>query len=153
MVRFNTQLCLGLLPATAIATASALLGHGVHHATYYHHHYRCPSLAFGRPSHLLSGEPSVKNLSRPPPLQSSLKIGSETRPQELATAPSSLLESVAAVASDVDGTLTTPDVTVSHRTVSAVKAVLNSEVLFFPATGKVKLSGRAHHLGVFLKSI
>lgn len=148
MVRLSVQLCLGLLPVTAMA----LLGHGVRHATYYHHHYRRISLAFGRSSHLSSGEPSVEQSSRPSPLQSTVEIGSEARPQELATAPSSLLESVAAVASDVDGTLTTPDVTVSHRTVSAVKAVLDSEVLFFPATGKVKLSGRAHHLVVFLKS-
>lgn len=139
MVRFNVQLCLGLLPATAVATSSALLGRGVHCATYYHHYCRRPSLAFSRSSHLSSGESSGEQPSRLPPLQSTPKAGLEAWPQELATAPSSLLESVAAVASDVDGTLTTPDVTVSHRTVSAVKAVLDSEVLFFPATGKVKL--------------
>lgn len=64
--------------------------------------------------------------------------------QELATAPESLLASIVAVASDVDGTLTRKDSTVSQRTKDAIKAVLDSDLLFFPATGKVRAVGGTH---------
>ncbi|CAM9538817.1 unnamed protein product, partial [Hapterophycus canaliculatus] len=45
---------------------------------------------------------------------------------------------VRAVASDVDGTLTTPEVTVTERTKQAIKAVMDSGLTFFPATGKTR---------------
>lgn len=47
------------------------------------------------------------------------------------------MSTVEAVASDVDGTLTTPEVTVTSRTKEAIKAVMDSGLVFFPATGKV----------------
>lgn len=58
--------------------------------------------------------------------------------QELEVVSPTLLANVVAVASDVDGTLTTPDVTVTTRTRDAIKAVMDSGLLFFPATGKVR---------------
>ena len=141
MVRFNTRLCLGLVPATVVAASSAL-GHAGHRSTYYHCYRRRPSVAFGWSSRLSSGDSAGERPTSPKPLQSAVKSSSVARPQELAAAPSSLLASVEAVASDVDGTLTTQHSTVSKRTVAAVKAVLDSEVLFFPATGKVRSGNR-----------
>lgn len=56
---------------------------------------------------------------------------------ELVDTPPSLLANIMAVASDVDGTLATPETTVTSRTSDAVKAILDSGLMFFPATGKV----------------
>lgn len=61
----------------------------------------------------------------------------DTELGELVDTPPSLLANIMAVASDVDGTLATPETTVTRRTSDAVKAILDSGLMFFPATGKV----------------
>lgn len=138
MARLNLRLCMRLLPATAVVASSAL-GRGVQRASYYQH--RRPAVAFSWSSRggFSSGEsPPAERTARPHATQSEVKSAPETQLRELAAVSPSLLASVVAVASDVDGTLTTPDVTVSPRTVAAIKAVMDSGLLFFPATGKVR---------------
>lgn len=60
--------------------------------------------------------------------------------EDFEAASQALLASIVGIASDVDGTLTSPEVSVTERTKDAIRAVLASELMFFPATGKV---GRA----------
>lgn len=73
--------------------------------------------------------------------------------RELATASPALLASVVAVASDVDGTLTRSDSTVSRRTHDAIKAVMDSGLLFFPATGKVRGVGLFHVICAHIRGV
>lgn len=58
-------------------------------------------------------------------------------PRNFAEVSPALLAKIVAVATDVDGTLSAPGPTVTTRTKDAIRAVLHSGILFFPATGKV----------------
>lgn len=129
----KASLCLRLLPASAAVSPTA--GRGFQRATYYHQNHR-RSVAFGW---TLRGGGSAGD---PPRSATTAAAAAGTakdhEPQELSNAPASLLATVKAVASDVDGTLTTPEVTVTERTKQAIKAVMDSGLTFFPATGKVR---------------
>lgn len=154
----------GLIPATAAVTAAAAGGttrrviiraaHNLSSSTYHHSaisrpFYRSRPQPFrrypafgwasrGRESGANGGRDSGGSGTAAASTTSSVSPGAL---QELATAPESLLSAVVAVASDVDGTLTRKDSTVSERTKDAIKAVLDSDLLFFPATGKVRAVG------------
>lgn len=137
MTRFNLSLCFRLLPATAVAVSSTV-GRGVQRSTY--HHRRSTAVAFGwtcRGGHS-SGDSSTTGNTASRSLHSAAKSIPGSQLQGLVDAAPSLMATVVAVASDVDGTLTTPDVTVTMRTKEAIKAVMESELVFFPATGKVR---------------
>lgn len=143
MALLRLSLYLVLFPA-ATATASSAAGRCLARATYYNHGHRRCLAAFGGTSRRLSsaGESTDrKGAHRAQPLRSTVKDARETL-QALSTAAPSVLAAVVAVASDVDGTLSTPDKTVTSRTKDAIKAVMDSGLLFFPATGKVMRTSR-----------
>lgn len=130
----KASLCLRLLPSAAAVSSTA--GRGVQRATYYHNHYYRRPVAFGwvpgdasRPAttHAAAGAAPAAGV-----------VGNQDHVRELKDVPASLLAAVEAVSSDVDGTLTTPEVTVTSRTKQAIKAVMDSGLVFFPATGKVR---------------
>ncbi|CAM9138156.1 unnamed protein product, partial [Choristocarpus tenellus] len=57
---------------------------------------------------------------------------------EISSVPKPILSGIKAVASDVDGTLTSPEGKVSARTKSTIKAIMDEGLVFFPATGKTR---------------
>ena len=124
-------LCLRLVGVPGVAALSSTTGRCAQRATYYH---RCPRrpFAFG----WTGGDGS-----RPATTATQAVAGHQQDQilRELKDAPDSLMSTVEAVASDVDGTLTTPEVTVTSRTKEAIKAVMDSGLVFFPATGKVSV--------------
>lgn len=122
-------LCLRLLPSATAALSSATARCAHQRATYYHHRYRRP-VAFG----WTAGEDSRSTTTT---TQTVLAHHQTHNLRELKDVPASDLARIDAVASDVDGTLTTPEVTVTSRTKEAIKAVMDSGLVFFPATGKV----------------
>ena len=136
MARLNIRLCFRLLPAAAVAVTSTA-ARGTQRATTYHH--RRPTAAFGWTSRgTSSGEPSAGRNVRIQKLQGTANSTQAAPLQKLSDVAPSLLANVVAVASDVDGTLTTPDVVITARTKQAIKAVMESGLVFFPATGKVR---------------
>lgn len=140
MARLNIRLCFRLLPAAAVAVTSTA-ARGTQRAIYHHH--RRPTAAFGWTSRgVSSGDASAERSARIQKLQGTANSTQDVQLQKLADAAPSLLANVVAVASDVDGTLTTPDVTITLRTKQAIKAVMDSGLVFFPATGKVRVRGR-----------
>lgn len=144
MVRGSVWMYLGILPTSTVVTLS-VPGPAVLRATSHYHCHRGVSLAFGWTPRLSTGELLGGRRLSPLPSQGVVKASSEIEPYDLAVAPPTLLASVAAVACDVDGTLTTAEMTVSDRTVAAAREVLDSEVLFFPATGRVRKSNGGEH--------
>lgn len=136
MARLNIRLCFRLLPAAAVAVTSTA-ARGTQRAIYHHH--RRPTAAFGWTSRgVSSGDASAERSARIQKLQGTANSTQDVQLQKLADAAPSLLANVVAVASDVDGTLTTPDVTITLRTKQAIKAVMDSGLVFFPATGKTR---------------
>ncbi len=121
----------GLPSSVSVAALSSTTGRAAQRATYYHRYPR-RQFAFG-----WAGGDS----SRPATTAAQAVAGQQQDQvlRELKDVPDSLMETVEAVASDVDGTLTTPEVTVTSRTKDAIKAVLDSGLVFFPATGKVSV--------------
>lgn len=119
-------LCLRLLPSATAAAMSTT--RGAQRATYYHHHRR--PLAFGG---WTAGEGSRSATTT---TQAVAAHQQNHGLREFTDVPAATLGTIEAVASDVDGTLTTPDVTVTSRTKEAIKAVMDSGLVFFPATGK-----------------
>lgn len=147
MARLNLRLCYKLLPATAMA-ASSVAGRGAL-ATAFHYHRPTYQYAFGSTSRGVSSEDSPGGKgARNQQLHSTVQGAPGNQLQDLAAASPSLLAKVVAVASDIDGTLTRPDVSVASRTKAAIKAVMDSGLVFFPATGKVGIGGRGRR-GVF----
>lgn len=145
MARRHLRLCLALLPAATAAVASSAAGRSLARATYYNHGHRRCLAAFGGASRRLSsarGSTDRKGAHRAQPLRSAVKDTTQETLQALVTAAPSVLAAVVAVASDIDGTLTTPDKTVTSRTKDAIRAVMDSGLLFFPATGKVMCMSR-----------
>ncbi|CAM9280514.1 unnamed protein product [Pylaiella littoralis] len=130
----KASLCLRLLPSAAAVSSTA--GRGVQRVTYCHHSYRRP-FAFGwAPGDTSRHTAATAAAAAAPAAGVAGQQDHELR--ELKDVPASLLEVVEAVASDVDGTLTTPEVTVTSRTKQAIKAVMDSGLVFFPATGKTR---------------
>lgn len=119
-------LCLRLLPSAAAASTTA---RGAQRVTYYHHRHR--PAAFG----WTAGEGSRFATTT---TQAVAAQHQNHDLRELKDVSATTLATIEAVASDVDGTLTTPDVTVTSRTKRAIQAVMDSGVVFFPATGKVR---------------
>ncbi|CBN75910.1 haloacid dehalogenase-like hydrolase [Ectocarpus siliculosus] len=130
--------CLRLLPSSGAVSSTAV--RGVQRGTYYHHrlHHRPASFGWTTRGGGSGGHAPQSVASSSAAAASASAAASNREPRQLADAPASLLATVEAVASDVDGTLTTPEVTVTPRTKDAIKAVLNSELAFFPATGKTR---------------
>ncbi|CAN0199631.1 unnamed protein product, partial [Ectocarpus sp. 12 AP-2014] len=129
--------CLRLLPGSGAVSSTAV--RGVQRGTYYYHrvHHRPASFGWTTRGGGSGGHaPQSVASSSSSAAAASAAASSNCEPRQLADAPASLLATVEAVASDVDGTLTTPEVTVTPRTKDAIKAVLDSELAFFPATGK-----------------
>lgn len=125
-------LCLRLLPNAAGGALSSTTARGAQRATYYHHHHHRRPVAFG----WTGGEGSRSATTT---TQAVAAHQQNQDLQELKDVPASTLAAIECVASDVDGTLTTPDVTVTSRTKEAIKAVMDSGLVFFPATGKVSV--------------
>lgn len=139
--------CLRLLPGSGAVSSTAV--RGVQRGAYYHHrlHHRPASFRWTTRGGGSGGRAPQSVASSSSSAAASVAASSNREPRQLADAPASLLATVEAVASDVDGTLTTPEVTVTPRTKDAIKAVLDSELAFFPATGKAsQLVRLAHHL-------
>ncbi|CAM9649886.1 unnamed protein product [Ectocarpus sp. 6 AP-2014] len=128
--------CLRLLPGSGAVSSTAV--RGVQRGTYYHHrlHHRPASFGWTTRGGGSGGHTPQSVASSSSAAASASAAASNREPRQLADSPASLLATVEAVASDVDGTLTTPEVTVTPRTKDAIKAVLDSELAFFPATGK-----------------
>lgn len=129
----KASLCLRLLPSAAAISSTA--GRGAQRATYYHRYHRRP-IAFGwMPGD--ASRPATTHAAAAAPAAAVVAGHQDHELRELKDVPASLLAAVEAVASDVDGTLSTPEVTVTSRTKQAIKAVMDSGLVFFPATGKV----------------
>lgn len=122
-------LCWRLLPIAAAVSSSTTAR--AQRATWYHHHHHRRPVAFGWTAG--EGSRSTTTATR------AVAAQQQSHLQELKDVPASTLATIEAVASDVDGTLTTPDVTVTSRTKEAIKAVMDSGLVFFPATGKVSM--------------
>ena len=123
-------LCLRLLPSAAGALSSTT-ARGAVRTTYCHHYHHRP-VAFG-----WTGGEGSRSATTTTQAAAAHQQNQDLR--ELKDVPASTLASIQCVASDVDGTLTTPDVTVTSRTKEAIKAVMDSGLVFFPATGKVSV--------------
>lgn len=141
--------CLRLLPGSGAVSSTA--ARGVQRGTCYHHRLHHRPASFGWTTRGGgSGGHAPQSVASSSAAASSAAASSNRELRQLAEAPTSLLATVEAVASDVDGTLTTPEVTVTPRTKDAIKAVLDSELAFFPATGKasqlVQQRFYVHHL-------
>lgn len=136
----KASICLRLLPSATAVSLTA--GRGIQRATYYHHHHHHHRRPFafgwapGDASRPAATHAAAASEATPAPGVARQQDHHEL-PRELKDVPASLLAAVEAVASDVDGTLTTPEVTVTSRTKQAIKAVMDSGLVFFPATGKV----------------
>lgn len=146
MTRLNMRVCLGLIPVTtAVAAVNAATRRGfirtVHspNSNGSFNRYRSrPTKAFPAFSWSSRGWDSGSKGSSTAAAKSVNPGTALGTPQGLAVVPPSLLAAIVAVASDVDGTLTRNDSTVSQRTKDAIKGVMDSGLLFFPATGKVR---------------
>lgn len=159
MARLNLRLLCSVASTAAAASGRGAQqrtgGYQLHRYHHQHHqHSRCPALAFSwvyrgtssSSSCYSAGEsPTDGNAASSQRFQphavSAVRGGAtpDTHLKPFATIEPSLLATIEALASDVDGTLTTPEVTVTDRTKDAIKAVIDSDVLFFPATGKVRV--------------